>query len=171
MQLIRSNKIIVIIKKTEVTWVDTALGNTTGVKINASISSNTSSYLHLKISKTVIRYPEDMGSYQCSVYAEGKGFVTSFSQTVNLTGTTMNNHRNFSPVALNFPRFESRKTFDVICVKIQSLITQTEPATILHCSIFDFAPHKPLADFTENSVKWWRSLASKMSCAPCILTF
>ncbi|XP_052678448.1 uncharacterized protein LOC128159406 [Crassostrea angulata] len=86
MQLIRSNKVIVIIKKPEVTWVDTALGNTTGVKINASISNNTSSYLHLKISKTVVRYPEDMGSYQCSVYAEGKGFVTSFSKTVNLTG-------------------------------------------------------------------------------------
>ncbi|XP_052680022.1 uncharacterized protein LOC128160708 [Crassostrea angulata] len=87
-QLIRTNKRIVIINKNGVTWEDTALENTTGVKINASISNNTSSYLHLKIPKTVVRYPEDLGSYQCSVYALDlkNGLVNSSSQTVNFTG-------------------------------------------------------------------------------------
>lgn len=87
MQLIRSNKSIVIINKNGVTWEDTALESTTGVTVNASISNVMSSYIHLEISKTVVRDPEDMGSYKCSVYALGKGLVNSSSQTVNLTGT------------------------------------------------------------------------------------
>lgn len=87
MQLIRSNKRIVIINKNGVTWEDTSLENTTGVTVNASISNVMSSYLHLEISKTVVRDPEDMGSYKCSVHALGNGLVMSSSQTVNLTGT------------------------------------------------------------------------------------
>lgn len=88
-QLNRSNKTVVEITKRGVVWRDAALENKTWVTVNASTSDVTSSYLHLKISKTVIRYPEDMGWYQCFLLAldSDGGLEKGYSQTVNLTGT------------------------------------------------------------------------------------
>lgn len=60
-QLNRSNKAIVIVTRNRVVWEDEALENKTGVTVNASISNAMSSYLHLEILKTVVRYPEDWG--------------------------------------------------------------------------------------------------------------
>lgn len=87
-QLNRSNKAIVIVTRNRVVWEDEALENKTGVTVNASISNAMSSYLHLEILKTVVRYPEDMGSYQCSLLAIDSryGLVKDHSLVENITG-------------------------------------------------------------------------------------
>lgn len=73
---------------------DAALENKTGVTVNASVSNVMSSYLHLKISKTVVRYPEDVGSYQCSLLAlESLGGLVNYrSLIVNITGQYKRRH-------------------------------------------------------------------------------
>lgn len=87
-QLNRSNKAIVIVTRNRVVWEDEALENKTGVTVNASISNAMPSYLHLEILKTVVRYPEDMGSYQCSLLALGPhyGLEQYHSLIVSITG-------------------------------------------------------------------------------------
>lgn len=88
-QLERSNKTVATISRDGGIWKEAALENKTGVTVNASISLVTSSYLHLEISKTMVRYPEDMGSYQCLLFAFGLNyrFQTDYSQIMDLTGT------------------------------------------------------------------------------------
>lgn len=87
-QLIRSNTRVVTVSKTGVVWSDAALENTSGVTVNASVSNVMSSYLHLKILKTEVRYPEDFGSYQCFLAAKDShsGLVNDHSLIVNITG-------------------------------------------------------------------------------------
>lgn len=92
-QLIRSNTTgsntpVVTVTQKRVELEDAALENTTGVTVNASVSNVMSSYLHLEIPKTVVRYPEDMGSYQCSLLALDSlgGLVEYHSLIVNITG-------------------------------------------------------------------------------------
>lgn len=87
-QLIRSNETVVDVTRVGVGWKDAALQNKIEITVNASITNVMSSYLHLEISKTVVRYPEDLGSYQCSVQGtdSSNGLRTNYSQTVNLTG-------------------------------------------------------------------------------------
>lgn len=87
-QLNRSNKAIVIVTRNRVVWEDEALENKTGITVNASISNAMSSYLHLEILKTAVRYPEDFGSYQCSLLAINslEGLKKVHSLTVNITG-------------------------------------------------------------------------------------
>lgn len=87
-QLQRSNKTVVTISRDGGIWKEAALKNKTGVTVNASISIVTSSYLHLDISKTMVRYPEDMGSYQCFLFAFdlNNRFQKDYSQILDLTG-------------------------------------------------------------------------------------
>lgn len=87
-QLNRSSKAIVIVTRNRVFWEDEALENKTGVTVNASISNSMSSYLHFEILKTVVRYPEDFGSYQCFLTARDliEGLVKDHSLIVNITG-------------------------------------------------------------------------------------
>lgn len=87
-QLERSNKTVVTISRDGGIWKESALENKTGVTVNASISIVTSSYLHLEISKKMVNYPEDMGSYQCLLFAFdlNKTFQTDYSQIMDLTG-------------------------------------------------------------------------------------
>lgn len=87
-KLIRSNTSVVTVAKNGVVWNDAALENKTGVTVNASVSNVMSSYLHLEILKTVVRYPEDMGSYQCSLLALDShyGLVKDHSLVENITG-------------------------------------------------------------------------------------
>lgn len=89
-QLERSNKTVVTISSDGVIWKEAALKNKTGATVNASISIVSSSYLHLKISKTMVRYPEDMGSYQCLLFAFDlkNRFQKIYSKIMNLTGTS-----------------------------------------------------------------------------------
>uniref|UniRef100_A0A8W8LZY7 Ig-like domain-containing protein n=1 Tax=Magallana gigas TaxID=29159 RepID=A0A8W8LZY7_MAGGI len=87
-QLNRSSIRVVAVRQNSVVW-DAALENKTGVTVNASVSNDTSSlYLNLEISKTVVRYPEDFGSYQCSLLAVDSlgGVVSDHSLIVNITG-------------------------------------------------------------------------------------
>lgn len=87
-QLARSNKTVVLITKKGVFLTDSTLENKTGVTINASVSNAISSYLHLEISKTAVRYQKDMGSYQCFITAQHSrdGYNNYSSQIVELTG-------------------------------------------------------------------------------------
>lgn len=89
-QLERSNKTVVTISKDEGIWKEAALENKTGVTVNASISMVTSSYLQLEISKTMVRYPEDMGSYQCCLFGFdlNNRFKKYYSQIMDFTGTS-----------------------------------------------------------------------------------
>lgn len=96
-QLIRSNTTVVTVSKNRVIWKDAALENKTMVTFNASVNNVNSSYLHLKISKTEVRYPEDLGSYQCSLLTEDSvvGLIKYHSLIVNITGlheTTIATH-------------------------------------------------------------------------------
>lgn len=87
-QLKRSNTTVMEITKHGFTMQDAALENKIGASVNASISNVMASYLHLEISRTVVRYPEDMGSYQCYLTALDSinGLVKYYSQIVNITG-------------------------------------------------------------------------------------
>lgn len=88
-QLKRSNTTVIDITKFGFTMQDAALENKIGATVNASISNVMASYLHLEISRTVVRYPEDMGLYQCCLTALDSinGLVKYYSQIVNITGT------------------------------------------------------------------------------------
>ncbi|XP_052680021.1 uncharacterized protein LOC128160707 [Crassostrea angulata] len=92
-QLKRSSKRVVTVRQNSVVW-DAALENKTGVTVNASVSNVMSSYLHLEIPKTVVRYPEDMGSYQCFLAAVDSlgGLVIDHSLIVNITGQYTHMH-------------------------------------------------------------------------------
>lgn len=87
-QLNRSNKTVVLITRKGASWIDSAFENKTGVTINASVSNAISSYLHLEISKTAVRYQKDMGSYQCFITAQHSrdGYKKYSSQIVELSG-------------------------------------------------------------------------------------
>lgn len=89
-QLERSNNTVVTISRDGGIWKEAALENKTGVTVNASISIlESSSYLHLEISKTMVRYPEDMGSYQCFLFAFdlNNRFQKDYSPIMDLKGT------------------------------------------------------------------------------------
>lgn len=88
-QLIRSNKTVMEITRHGITKQDEALENKIGATVNTSISNVMASYLHLEISRTEVRYPEDMGSYHCCLTALDSigGLVKYYSQIVNITGT------------------------------------------------------------------------------------
>lgn len=90
-QLKRSeNNVVSVTNKTKIAWQDEALENKTGVTVNASFTNIMTSYLRLEISKTVVRYPGDMGIYQCILIATTvNGEVKrSLSQQIvlNITG-------------------------------------------------------------------------------------
>lgn len=89
-QLERSNNTILTRSSDAGIWKEAALENKTGVTVNASISMNSSSYLHLEISKTMVRYPEDMGSYKCLLYAFDLNSVLqkTYSKIMDLKGTS-----------------------------------------------------------------------------------
>lgn len=65
----RSQRYVVSVHKFTIAYQDEALENKTGVTVKASINITATSYLRLEILKTAIRYPEDMGSYQCILIA------------------------------------------------------------------------------------------------------
>ncbi|XP_052678446.1 uncharacterized protein LOC128159404 [Crassostrea angulata] len=113
-QLIRSNTTVVTVTKNRVAWEDAALENKTGVTVNASITNVMSSYLHLEILKTVVRYPDSFGSYQCSLLALDSlgGLVNYHSLIVNITGlpeTTIDT-RDFT-TAFSTEQFVQEGTF------------------------------------------------------------
>lgn len=89
-QLKRSELNVVSVTKFKTAWQDKALENKTGVTVNASINNIMTSYLRLEISKTVVRYPENMGPYQCILSAvTASGDIKRFhSQPIvlNITG-------------------------------------------------------------------------------------
>lgn len=84
----RSQRYVVSVTKFKIAWQDIALENKTGVTVNASINITTTSYLRLEILKTAIRYPEDMGSYQCILAAVTASGDTKHYQSImlNITG-------------------------------------------------------------------------------------
>uniref|UniRef100_A0A8W8J9D3 Ig-like domain-containing protein n=1 Tax=Magallana gigas TaxID=29159 RepID=A0A8W8J9D3_MAGGI len=86
----RSESYVVSVTKFKIAWQDKALDNKTGVTVNASISNTMTSYLRLEISKTAVRFPEDVGSYQCILSAfTASGDIKQYrSQSVvlNITG-------------------------------------------------------------------------------------
>lgn len=89
-QLKRSESYVVSVTEFKIAWQDTTLENQTGVTVNASINNTMPSYLRLEILKTAIRYPEDMGSYQCILIAvTASGEIKQYqSQSIvlNITG-------------------------------------------------------------------------------------
>lgn len=113
MQLKRSNKTVVVIEKKGVSWQDAALENKIEITVNASISNVMSSYLHLRILKTAVRYPDDMGLYQCCLAAADlrHGLITNYSQTVNLTGM-----KNFFFLILSKFRIKCRFYLTLVCI-------------------------------------------------------
>uniref|UniRef100_K1QGR0 Uncharacterized protein n=1 Tax=Magallana gigas TaxID=29159 RepID=K1QGR0_MAGGI len=60
-QLKRSESYVVSVTKFRIAWQDKALENKTGITVNASINNTMTSYLRMEISKTAVRYPEDVG--------------------------------------------------------------------------------------------------------------
>lgn len=96
----RSESYVVSVTKFKIAWQDKALKNKTGVTVNASINNTTTSYLRLEILKTAIRYPEDMGSYQCILIAltasrEPKRYQSQ-SIVLNITGFLESTTKLFS---------------------------------------------------------------------------
>jgi hypothetical protein len=90
-QLQRSNENIVSIAQgMGINWQDKELENRDGASVNASISSASSAYLHLLVLSTAVRYPKDMGDYQCLLSAldTKNALISPKSQiiSVNLTG-------------------------------------------------------------------------------------
>lgn len=89
-QLRRSEINVVSVTKFKIAWQDKALENKTGVTVNASINNAMTSYLHMEISKTAVRYPEDMGSYQCILSAvTASGEIKQYQSqliVLNITG-------------------------------------------------------------------------------------
>ena len=92
----RSESYVVSVTRFKIAWHDKALENKTGVTVNASISNTMTSYLRLEISITAVRYPEDMGSYQCILIAvTASGDIKQYqSQSIvlNITGKQNQNH-------------------------------------------------------------------------------
>lgn len=86
----RSESYVVSVTEFKIAWQDKALENKTGVTVNASINIILTSYLRLEISRTAVRFPEDMGSYQCiliAVTASGElKQYQSQSIVLNITG-------------------------------------------------------------------------------------
>uniref|UniRef100_K1QVC8 Ig-like domain-containing protein n=1 Tax=Magallana gigas TaxID=29159 RepID=K1QVC8_MAGGI len=68
-QLKRSESYVIAVTKFKKAWQDKALENKTGVTVNGSINNTMTSYLRLEISRTAVRYPEDVGTYQCILIA------------------------------------------------------------------------------------------------------
>lgn len=67
-QLKRSeSNVVSITKVASSSWQDKELGKKPGVTVNASIRNVMASYLHLEIPGSAVRYPKDMGSYQCTL--------------------------------------------------------------------------------------------------------
>jgi hypothetical protein len=90
-QLKKSSKNVVsFATSTSISWQDSILQNRSGVTVNASKSSANSAYLHLDVSSDGVKYPDDMGSYQCdySYYNPSSGLtvISSPSIFVNITG-------------------------------------------------------------------------------------
>lgn len=89
-QLKRSERYVVSVTKFKIAWQDKALENKTGVTVNGSINNTMTSFLRLEISRTAVRFPEDMGSYQCILIAVTASGETkryqSQSIVLNITG-------------------------------------------------------------------------------------
>lgn len=89
-QLKRSESSVVTVTKFKIAWQDKALENKTGVTVNGSINNTMTSYLRLEISKSAVRYREDMGSYQCILVAVTASAIIkqyqSQSIVLNITG-------------------------------------------------------------------------------------
>lgn len=65
-QLKRSeSNVVSITKVASQSWQDKELEKKPGVTVNASIRNVMASYLHLEIPGSAVRYPKEMGSYQC----------------------------------------------------------------------------------------------------------
>ncbi|XP_052711002.1 uncharacterized protein LOC128185450 [Crassostrea angulata] len=96
----RSESYVVSVTKFRIAWQDKTLDNKTGVTVNASINNTMTSYLRLEISKTVVRYPEDMGTYQCILIAVTASGETkryqSQSIVLNITGFLESTTKLFS---------------------------------------------------------------------------
>lgn len=92
-QLKRSESNVVSVTRYKVGWQDKELENTAQVTVNASIRNVMSSYLHLEIPRSVVRYPKDMGYYQCIVSAVTTDGSTrrynSKSIVLNITGKSI----------------------------------------------------------------------------------
>lgn len=90
-QLIRSNETVVDVTRVGVGWKDAALQNKIEITVNASITNVMSSYLHLEIPSSAVRYPEEMGSYQCilSVVNSNGGVDRCDSQSIMLNITSI----------------------------------------------------------------------------------
>lgn len=99
-QLKRSEISVVTVTKFKIAWQDKALENKTEVTVDGSINNTMTSYLRLEILKTAIRYPEDMGSYQCiliAVIASGEiERYHSQSIVLNITGFLESTTKLFS---------------------------------------------------------------------------
>lgn len=89
-QLKRSEINVVSVTKFKIAWQDKALESKRGVTVNASINTTKTSYLSLEISKSAVRYPEEMGSYQCNLNAVDADkeikLYHSKSLVLNITG-------------------------------------------------------------------------------------
>ncbi|XP_048762376.2 uncharacterized protein LOC125670955 isoform X8 [Ostrea edulis] len=85
-----SNNVVSFAKDDGISWQDFTMQNRSGVSVNASMSSTTSAYLYLAITKDGVKYPDDMGSYQCdySYFKPTSGLVMISSEIVfvNITG-------------------------------------------------------------------------------------
>lgn len=91
-QLKRSeSNVVSVTKVTSSFWQDKKLEKKAGVTVNASISNVMSSYLHLEIPSSAVRYPEEMGSYQCilSVVNSNGGVDRCDSQSIMLNITSI----------------------------------------------------------------------------------
>lgn len=91
-QLMRSNKSILSLTGDQhTTFQDLELGNRSGVTINSSILCDRSSYLILKISRSVVIPSKDSGPYWCKLsgHSSADGGILieeSTKQTLNITG-------------------------------------------------------------------------------------
>lgn len=91
-QLKRSESNVVSVTKVASSfWQDKELEKKTGVTVNASISNVMSSYLHLEIPSLAVRYPKEMGSYQCilSFVNSDGGADQYYSQSIMLNITSI----------------------------------------------------------------------------------
>ncbi|XP_055999418.1 uncharacterized protein LOC125670955 isoform X3 [Ostrea edulis] len=108
-----SNNVVSFAKDDGISWQDFTMQNRSGVSVNASMSSTTSAYLYLAITKDGVKYPDDMGSYQCdySYFKPTSGLVMISSEIVfvNITGfeemttaepTSSAEGKNHEPVCL-----------------------------------------------------------------------
>ncbi|XP_052676644.1 uncharacterized protein LOC128158019 [Crassostrea angulata] len=119
----RSESYVVSVTIFKIAWQDKALENKTGVTVNGSINNTMTSYLRLEISKTVVRYREDMGSYQCILSAvtashEIKRYQSQ-SIVLNITGflesttkrLSTSNHKSTEVSAQNGYQENSTESF------------------------------------------------------------